>query len=71
MKAVCPLHGPTNIIRTNVYGFPVYACCCDDVRYVSPPDACKGLRRNADLTHSINLNNRKRQRNSTDDRPAA
>lgn len=40
MKAVCPLHGPTTIIRTNVYGFPVYACCCDDGRYVSPPDAC-------------------------------
>jgi len=39
MNAVCPLHGPTTIIRTNAYGFPVYACCCDDV----PPmtaDAC-------------------------------
>ncbi|SAL15583.1 hypothetical protein AWB73_00725 [Caballeronia turbans] len=40
MKAVCPLHGPTTIIRTNAYGFPVYACCCDDLPYVTPPDAC-------------------------------
>jgi hypothetical protein len=40
MNAVCPLHGPTTVIRTNAYGFPVYACCCDDVTYVTPPDAC-------------------------------
>ena len=40
MKAICPLHGPTTIIRTNEYGFPVYACCCDDVPYTTPPDAC-------------------------------
>jgi len=40
MNAVCPLHGPTTIIRTNAYGFPVYACCCEDVPYVTPPDAC-------------------------------
>lgn len=40
MNAVCPLHGPTTIIRTNAYGFPVYACCCDDVPYVTVPDAC-------------------------------
>jgi hypothetical protein len=40
MKAVCPLHGPTTIVRTNAYGFPVYACCCDDVPYDTPPDAC-------------------------------
>jgi hypothetical protein len=40
MNAVCPLHGPTTILRTNAYGFPVYACCCDDVPYVTPPDAC-------------------------------
>jgi len=40
MKAVCPLHGPTTIICTNAYGFPVYACCSDDVPYVTPPDAC-------------------------------
>jgi hypothetical protein len=39
-NAVCPLHGPTTIIRTNSYGFPVYACCCDDVTSVTPPDAC-------------------------------
>ena len=39
MNAVCPLHGPTTIIGTNAYGFPVYACCCDDVTYVTP-DAC-------------------------------
>ena len=23
MKAVCPLHGPTTIIGTNAYGFPL------------------------------------------------
>lgn len=40
MKAVCPLHGPTTIVGTNAYGFPVYACCCDDVPNVIPPDAC-------------------------------
>ena len=40
MKAVCSLHGPTTIVSTNAYGFPVYACCCDDVPYVTPPDAC-------------------------------
>jgi hypothetical protein len=40
MNAVCPLHGPTTIIRTNAYGFPVYACCCDDVPYETVPDAC-------------------------------
>ena len=40
MKAVCPLHGPTTIIGTNAYGFPVYKCCCNDVTFVSPPDAC-------------------------------
>ncbi|QBR03450.1 hypothetical protein E1956_40715 [Paraburkholderia pallida] len=40
MKAVCPLHGPTTIIGTNAYGFPVYACCRDDVPNVMPPDAC-------------------------------
>jgi hypothetical protein len=40
MKAVCPLHGPTTIVGTNAYGFPVYACCCNDVPYVMPPDAC-------------------------------
>ena len=40
MSVVCPLHGPTTIIRTNAYGFPVYACCCDDVTYVTPPDVC-------------------------------
>lgn len=39
-NAVCPLHGPTTIIRTNSYGFPVYACCCNDVTSVTPPDAC-------------------------------
>jgi hypothetical protein len=37
--AVCPLHGPTTVIRTNAYGFPVYACCCDDVQPVNA-DAC-------------------------------
>jgi hypothetical protein len=40
MKAVCPLHGPTTIVGTNAYGFPIYACCCDDVPNVMPPDAC-------------------------------
>jgi hypothetical protein len=40
MKAVCPLHGPTTVIRTNAYGFPVFACCLDDAPYVTPPDAC-------------------------------
>jgi len=40
MNAVCPLHGPTTIVGTNAYGFPIYACCCDDVPYVMPPDAC-------------------------------
>jgi hypothetical protein len=40
MKAICPLHGATTIVRTNAYGFPVYACCCDDVPYDTPPDAC-------------------------------
>ncbi|OLL27721.1 hypothetical protein BTH42_31410 [Burkholderia sp. SRS-W-2-2016] len=40
MKAVCPLHGPTTIVGTNAYGFPVYACCRDDVRSVTPADAC-------------------------------
>jgi len=70
MKAVCPLHGPTTIIRTNVYGFPVYACCCDDVRYVSPGRMYKGSD-NADLTRSSNRNNRRQKRNETDDRPAA
>ncbi|RQS66492.1 hypothetical protein DID96_24005 [Burkholderia sp. Bp8963] len=40
MKAVCPLHGPTTIIGTNAYGFPVYACCCHDVPYIAPPDRC-------------------------------
>ena len=25
---------------TNAYGFPVYACCCNDVPYATPPDAC-------------------------------
>ncbi|MBB5414839.1 hypothetical protein OKW33_007390 [Paraburkholderia atlantica] len=40
MKAVCPLHGPTTIVGTNAYGFPIYACCRDDVPYVTPPDAC-------------------------------
>lgn len=40
MKAVCPLHGPTTIVGTNAYGFPVYACCRDDVPFVMPPDAC-------------------------------
>lgn len=39
MKAVCPLHGPTTIIGTNAYGFPVYACCCDDVPNIMH-DAC-------------------------------
>ena len=38
--AVCPLHGPTTIVGTNAYGFPVYACCCDDIPYSTPPDAC-------------------------------
>jgi hypothetical protein len=40
MKAVCPLHGPTTIIGTNAYGFPVYACCGNDEPNVLPPDAC-------------------------------
>jgi hypothetical protein len=40
MKAVCPLHGPTTIVGTNAYGFPVYACCRDDAPAVAPPDAC-------------------------------
>jgi hypothetical protein len=40
MKAVCPLHGPTTIIGTNAYGFPIYACCCNDVPYKAPRDAC-------------------------------
>lgn len=40
MKAVCPLHGPTTIVGTNAYGFPVYACCCNDVPYAATPDAC-------------------------------
>lgn len=40
MNAVCPLHGPTTIVRTNQYGFPVYACCCNDVPNVAPADAC-------------------------------
>jgi hypothetical protein len=40
MKAMCPLHGPTTIVGTNAYGFPIYACCRDDVPYVTPPDAC-------------------------------
>jgi len=40
MKAVCPLHGPTTIVGTNAYGFPVYACCRDDIPFVMPPDAC-------------------------------
>ena len=40
MKAVCPLHGPTTIVGTNAYGFPIYACCCNDLPYKAPPDAC-------------------------------
>jgi hypothetical protein len=40
MKAVCPLHGPTSVVGTNAYGFPVYACCLHDIPYVMPPDAC-------------------------------
>lgn len=40
MNAVCPSHGPTTIVGTNAYGFPIYACCCDDLPYVLPPDAC-------------------------------
>jgi hypothetical protein len=40
MKAVCPLHGPTTIIRTNAHGFPVYMCCFNDVPNTTPPDAC-------------------------------
>lgn len=40
MNAVCPLHGPTTIVGTNAYGFPVYACCRNDLPYVTPPDAC-------------------------------
>ena len=40
MKAVCPLHGPTTVVGTNAYGFPVYACCCQDVSDRAPPDAC-------------------------------
>ncbi len=40
MDAICPLHGPTTIVRTNAYGFPVYACCCNDVPHLTPPDAC-------------------------------
>ena len=40
MKAVCPTHGPTTIVGVNAYGFPIYACCCDDLPYVVPPDAC-------------------------------
>ncbi|PMS37320.1 hypothetical protein B0G57_116133 [Trinickia symbiotica] len=40
MNAVCPLHGPTTIIGTNAYGFPVYACCRNDLPYLTPPDAC-------------------------------
>ncbi|RKE23758.1 hypothetical protein B0G76_8439 [Paraburkholderia sp. BL23I1N1] len=39
MNAVCQLHGPTTIVRTNAYGFPVYACCCDDLPPVTA-DAC-------------------------------
>ena len=50
MKAVCPLHGPTTIVGTNAYGFPVYACCCQDPPYVTPPDACtrEPMRRGSD-----------------------
>ncbi|CAD6512974.1 hypothetical protein ACFQ3P_03130 [Paraburkholderia sabiae] len=40
MNAICPLHGPTTVVRTNAYGFPVYACCCNDVADPTPPDAC-------------------------------
>jgi hypothetical protein len=40
MNAVCPLHGPTTIVGTNAYGFPIYACCCHDVADVAVPDAC-------------------------------
>lgn len=50
MKAVCPTHGPTTIVGTNAYGFPIYACCCDDLPYVLPPDACtrEPMRRGSD-----------------------
>lgn len=50
MKAVCPLHGPTTIVGTNAYGFPIYACCCDDLPYTAPPDACtkEPMRRGSD-----------------------
>ena len=71
MKAMCSLHGPTTIIGTNAYGFPVYACCCEEVPYVTPRTHVPGRRRNADLTGSSNPNNRRRKRNDTDDRPAA
>jgi hypothetical protein len=40
MEAFCPLHGRTTIVGTNAFGFPVYACCCNDVNDASPPDAC-------------------------------
>jgi hypothetical protein len=39
MNACLLLHGSTKNIRKNAYGSPVYACCCDDVTYVTPPDA--------------------------------
>lgn len=53
--AVCPLHGPTTIVGTNAYGFPVYACCLDDVPIVKPADACtrEPTRRGSDRPRQI------------------
>ncbi len=37
MKAVCSLHGPTTVISTNAYGFPVYAFDHQNVRSTFKP----------------------------------
>ena len=62
---VCRCTARTTVVRTNAYGFPVYACCATTCPTCDAP-RCAYEGTNATRTVTRSPNNRRRRKNDTD-----